>query len=94
LDIDRRRCEMLYANSGLRVATLALSLVIVSCLAVAALAGVFNAPQLAYFWYLALAGMAAMMLVSLFLAVSWLLNKLTRHYQQLLHHWGDGLAGH
>ncbi|MEJ2455456.1 MAG: hypothetical protein P8103_15045 [Candidatus Thiodiazotropha sp.] len=85
---------MLYANNLLRTATLALSLFIVCCLVVAALAGVFEAPLLAYFWYLALAGMAAMMLLSVLLAVNWLWSSLARHYRQLLHLWGDAVAGH
>jgi hypothetical protein len=85
---------MLHANNGLRTITLALSLVIVCCLCVAALAGVFDAPQLAYFWYLALAGMAAMMCLTAVVAMSWMWGKLARHYQEMLQFWGDGLAGH
>ncbi len=85
---------MLYENSVLKAVTLALSVFIVCCLCVAALAGIFEAPMLAYFWYLALAGMVAMLFLSIFLALSWLWINLTRHYQQLLDHWGDGVPGH
>ncbi len=85
---------MLTANNRLRAVTLALSLFIVCCLAVAALAGVFEAPLLAYFWYLALVGMAAMLLLTVFLAASWLWSSLVRHYRQMLHLWGDAVAGH
>ncbi len=82
------------SSNGLHYFTLALSLFILIALALAAMAGFVEAPMLAYFWYLALAGMALMILMTLALAMGWVWNRLLARYHYLLDHWGDGVPGH
>ncbi len=85
---------MRHSSNGLDRLTLGLFVVIVCCLAVAALSGFFESPLLAYFWYLALLGMAAMMAMTVLLGVAWFFGVLTRRFNQMLLHWSDGVPGH
>jgi hypothetical protein len=85
---------MYTSDEGLRRLTLILVLVIMSCLSVAALGGIFETPQLVYFWYLALLGIVAMILMTAILAAGWLLVALLCHYQRMLAQWGGEVPGH
>lgn len=74
------------ANKRLNKLTLALWLMVVGCLSVASLGGVFDTPLMAYFWYLALAGMAAMLLLMVLLAFGWIWHAIVHRYRRLRMH--------
>lgn len=81
-------------ENGLRNLTLVLALSTLGSLLVSSFGVVFETPLLVYFWWLALAGMAAMALLTLLLAVNWLSGRLLRQWYRLQLQWGDGLPGH
>jgi hypothetical protein len=85
---------MRHSSNGLDRLTVGLFFMIVCCLAVAAFSGLFESPLLAYFWYLALLGMAAMVVLTVLLAAAWFLDVLSRRYHQILLHWNEGVPGH
>lgn len=85
---------MHHSSESLKRVTLILFLLIVGCLSIAALGGIFEAHLLINFWYLALLGIGAMYLLTVLLAVAWLLDRLSRRYRHMLIHWGDGVPGH
>jgi len=82
------------SETGLNRATLILTVAIVLCLSVAALGGVVESPWLAYFWYLGLLGILALIVVSLLQGVYWLLEAAARRYHHLLLRWGGEAHGH
>ncbi len=82
------------SNTGLRRATLALTILIVLCLSIAALGGVVESPWLAYFWYLGLLGIVALMLMTVLQGLHWLLQAVARRYRHLVLHWGGAAHGH
>ncbi len=70
-------------SEGLKKFTLVISAIIVGSLFVTALGGIFETPVLVYFWYLALLGIAAMIVLTGVSAVGWLLHTLFRRYRHI-----------
>jgi hypothetical protein len=83
-----------HSSESLKRVTLILVLLIVGCLSIAALGGIFETHLLVNFWYLALLGIGAMFLLTALLAVGWMLSRLSRRYRHMLIQWGDGVPGH
>jgi uncharacterized membrane protein len=64
---------------GVTILTWGLVSVIFGCLLVATLGVFFDAPWLAYFWYMALAGIFSLVILTVVLAINWLWNRLFNH---------------
>lgn len=77
-------------NEFVKRLTLSLCVMIAVCLGLAALGGVFEAVLLIYCWYLALFGIAAVIVLTALLAVNMLFNALSRRYHRILQQWDGG----
>ncbi len=71
----------------LKSAVLSLFVVVIGCLALASLGGVFESTLLVYSWYIALFGMVVMIVLAALLVAIWLVQGLSRRYRRFLSRW-------
>ncbi|MCU7807539.1 MAG: hypothetical protein KZQ73_06680 [Candidatus Thiodiazotropha sp. (ex Semelilucina semeliformis)] len=80
-------------DSLLRNITMILFAIIMLSLSVAAMAGVFESPFLAIFWYLALMGIMVMILLTVVLAIVYAVNFMVRKYRRVVSLWRGEATG-
>lgn len=80
-------------DSLVRNTTFALFTMIIALLSVSTLGAVFETPLLVIFWYLALIGIALMILMSLLLAIAYGIRSMILRYRHLMIHWGGEAVG-
>lgn len=80
-------------DSLVRNTTFALFTMIIALLSVSTLGAVFETPLLVIFWYLALIGIALMILMSLLLAIAYGIRCMILRYRHLMIHWGGEAVG-
>jgi uncharacterized membrane protein len=76
---------------GVTILTWGLVSVIFGCLFAATLGVFFDTPWLAYFWYMALAGIFSLVILTIMLAINWLWNRLINHTLNFRAHRPSGL---